>query len=38
MNKERITKNQWLALGGLSNPRLSRKQSKRGGWQYYRHR
>lgn len=32
----RITKREWVAYGGLSNPNLSRKQMNNGRWQYYR--
>lgn len=31
----RITKNDFYFRGGLSNPKLFRKQSKSGGWKYY---
>lgn len=34
--KERLSKAQWNALGGLATPGLFRKQSKGGAWRYYR--
>lgn len=34
--KERITKREWYALGGLANSKLFRKQSRGGAWRYYR--
>jgi hypothetical protein len=33
--KERITKEEFRALGGLSNPKLFRLQSRGGAWRYY---
>ena len=32
----RITKKEWQALGGLSNPHLWRRQSSNGSWRYYK--
>jgi hypothetical protein len=32
----KITKGEWQAMGGLSNPSLFRKQSKNGAWRYYK--
>lgn len=32
----RITKAEWLCLGGLTNPKLSRRQTKQGAWTYWR--
>ena len=34
--KERLSKREWHALGGLKNSALYRKQSKGGTWRYYR--
>lgn len=34
--KERLSKAEWIALGGLRNTALYRKQSKGGAWRYYR--
>lgn len=33
---EKITRRQFYALGGFSNPALFRKANKRGAWSYYR--
>lgn len=33
---QKITKRDFYALGGLSNPALFRKADKRGAWRYYR--
>lgn len=32
----RISKREWIQLGGLRNSDLYRKQSKSGAWQYYK--
>lgn len=34
--KERLTKAEWYAAGGLATPGLFRKQSKGGAWHYFR--
>lgn len=34
--KTRISKKHWQAMGGLENPRLSRRQTRKGVWQYFR--
>jgi hypothetical protein len=34
-NVEKISKRDWYARGGLSNPRLFRKANARGVWAYY---
>lgn len=36
IRKERITKIEWYALGGLETPGLFRLQSRGGAWRYYR--
>lgn len=36
MMKRRISFAQWVAEGGLRNPRLYRTQGKDGRWRYYR--
>ena len=33
--RQRITKQEWYSLGGLANPKLFRRQNKRGYWEYY---
>lgn len=35
MKKTRISKKQWQALGGCSNPQLSRRQLRNGTWNYF---
>ena len=35
IRKERITKKEFYALGGFSNSRLFRQQSRGGAWRYY---
>jgi hypothetical protein len=34
--KIRITKKHWQAMGGLENPKLSRRQLRNGAWSYFR--